>query len=435
MSVTGQIASSSGGSSAMAGAHTAPGVIRVMLVDDSAVIRGLFTRALESDQEIQIISSVSDGRMAVNALKRQDVDVIVLDIEMPNLDGLSALPLLLEVKPDVNIIMASTLTRRNAEVSLKAMSAGAKDYIAKPSSTSELTSAQAFQGELIAKIKALAGGKRSQRAETPHRPASSFSHPPATHPPATPAPANPAPVNPAPILAPPSPRSESTGATPAPSTPPAREAPVVRLARGAEIPLRKAPIDYPEVIAIGSLTGGPQALFTLLAGLSGAKQPILITQHMPPTFTTILAEHIAKVTGRGAAEAKDGEAIQPGHIYIAPGDFHMTVETQGGKRLLRLSKTPPENFCRPAVDPMLRSLSQVYGGKVLCVILTGMGSDGLKGAQNLISVGGTVLAQDEATSVVWGMPGAVAAAGLCSAVLPLPALAPAIMRVVQRIGL
>lgn len=423
MSLSGQIAPSSGGSSANSGAHGAPGVIRVMLVDDSAVIRGLFTRALEADQEIQIISSVSDGRMAVNALKRQDVDVIVLDIEMPNLDGLSALPLLLEVKPDVNIIMASTLTRRNAEVSLKAMSAGAKDYIAKPSSTSELTSAQAFQGELIAKIKALAAGKRSQRVETPHRPSPAFSQPPASASP--------------PAASPPSAvgsrfESASAGAA-APS--PAREAPVARLARGAEIPLRKAPIEHPEVIAIGSSTGGPQALFTLLAGLAGAKQPILITQHMPPTFTTILAEHIAKVTGRVSTEAKDGEAIQPGRIYIAPGDFHMTVETQAGQRVLRLLKTPPENFCRPAVDPMLRSLAQAYGGKVLCVILTGMGADGLKGAQALVGVGGAVLAQDEATSVVWGMPGAVAAAGVCSAVLPLPALAPAIMRIVQRVGL
>ncbi len=414
MSMTGQIVSSAGGGSA-AGASIAPGVIRVMLVDDSAVIRGLFTRALEADQEIQIISSVSDGRMAVNALKRQDVDVIVLDIEMPNLDGLSALPLLLEVKPEVNIIMASTLTRRNAEVSLKAMSAGAKDYIAKPSSTSELTSAQAFQGELIAKIKALAGGKRSQRAETPHRP--SYTPTPSTAPAATGAP----------IAAT---HSASSGAAPL-----VREAPVARLARGAEIPLRKASVEYPDVIAIGSSTGGPQALFTLLGGLSGLKQPILITQHMPPTFTTILAEHIAKVTGRPAAEAKDGEPVQPGRIYVAPGDFHMTVESQAGQKVLRLSKTPPENFCRPAVDPMLRSLTQVYGGKVLCVILTGMGADGLKGAQSLVGAGGTVLAQDEATSVVWGMPGAVAAAGVCSAVLPLPSLAPAIMRVVQRAGL
>lgn len=422
MSSTGQIAPSSGGGAASAAAVGARGVIRVMLVDDSAVIRGLFTRALEADQEIQIISSVSDGRMAVNALKRQDVDVIVLDIEMPNLDGLSALPLLLEVKPQVNIIMASTLTRRNAEVSLKAMSAGAKDYIAKPSSTSELTSAQAFQGELIAKIKALAGGKRSQRAETPHRPTTGFT------------------ASPAPTLPPSYAASSSAGAAlrpeiAPPREPSVREAPVARLARGAEIPLRKAVIDYPEVIAIGSSTGGPQALFTLLGSLGAVKQPILITQHMPPTFTTILAEHISKVTGRAATEAKDGEAIQPGHIYIAPGDFHMTVESQAGQKILRLSKTPPENFCRPAVDPMLRSMAQAYGGKVLCVILTGMGSDGLKGAQALVGVGGAVIAQDEATSVVWGMPGAVAAAGVCSAVLPLSALGPAILRVVQRAGL
>ena len=413
MSTPGQIASTAGGSPAGAG------VIRVMLVDDSAVIRGLFTRALEADHEIQIISSVSDGRMAVNALKRQDVDVIVLDIEMPNLDGLSALPLLLEVKPDVNIIMASSLTRRNAEVSLKAMSAGAKDYIAKPSSTSEMTSAQAFQGELIAKIKALAGRKRSQRTDALNRPAPS-SLPTRPNLPTGPHPSTPT----SPNLHP-----------PASSVAPAREAPVARLARGADIPLRKAHVEYPDVIAIGSSTGGPQALFTLLAGLGGLKQPILITQHMPPTFTTILAEHISKVTGREAAEAKDGEVILPGRIYVAPGDFHMTVEVHNNQKTLRIAKSPPENFCRPAVDPMLRSLVQVYGAKILCVILTGMGADGLRGAQALVASGGTVLAQDEATSVVWGMPGAVAAAGICSAVLPLPALAPAIMRVVQRIGL
>ena len=210
---------------------------------------------------------------------------------------------------------------------------------------------------------------------------------------------------------------------------------MARLARGADIPLRKAHVEYPDVIAIGSSTGGPQALFTLLAGLGGLKQPILITQHMPPTFTTILAEHISKVTGREAAEAKDGEVILPGRIYVAPGDFHMTVEVHNNQKTLRIAKSPPENFCRPAVDPMLRSLVQVYGAKILCVILTGMGADGLRGAQALVASGGTVLAQDEATSVVWGMPGAVAAAGICSAVLPLPALAPAIMRVVQRIGL
>jgi two-component system chemotaxis response regulator CheB len=183
------------------------------------------------------------------------------------------------------------------------------------------------------------------------------------------------------------------------------------------------------VIAIGSSTGGPQALFTVLGALPSSLQlPILITQHMPPTFTTILAQHLSRVANRPAAEAVDGEAIKPGHIYLAPGDFHMRVEASGTDRVLRLSKDPPENFCRPAVDPMLRSIAQAYGPAVLTVILTGMGSDGAKGGQTIVAAGGTVLAQDEPTSVVWGMPGAAAAAGICSAILSLSDIAPNIVR-------
>ena len=370
---------------------TAPGgtvanPIRVMVVDDSAVIRGLLTRTLEADPDIAVVASVGNGQMAISALGRADTDVIVLDIEMPVMDGLTALPQLLKVSPDVKVIVASTLTQKNAQISLKALSAGASDYVAKPSST-QLNAATDFKRELIDKVKALGrarrgarqrsgGAKSAAKSDLPFRP----------------------PVS-----------SKPTGPTP--------------------IVLRTASRVPPSVIAIGSSTGGPQALFAVLGALPSSLQlPILITQHMPPTFTTILAQHLSRVANRPAAEAVDGEAIKPGHIYLAPGDFHMRVEASGTDRVLRLSKDAPENFCRPAVDPMLRSIAQVYGPAVLTVILTGMGSDGAKGGQTIVAAGGTVLAQDETTSVVWGMPGAAAAAGICSAILSLSDIAPNIVR-------
>jgi two-component system chemotaxis response regulator CheB len=188
--------------------------------------------------------------------------------------------------------------------------------------------------------------------------------------------------------------------------------------------LRAPGIKLAEALVIGSSTGGPQALLTLLGDLkTSVRQPILITQHMPPTFTGILAHHLNKASGVPAAEARDGETIVAGRIYVAPGNYHMFVERTDGKRVIRLRQTPPENFCRPAVDPMLRSLTEAYDGKLLVVILTGMGQDGMQGARAAVAAGATVIAQDEASSVVWGMPGAVATAGLASAVLPLDRLA------------
>jgi two-component system chemotaxis response regulator CheB len=311
------------------------------------------------------------------------------------MDGLTALPLLLEARPGLPIIMASTLTRKNAEVSMRALALGAKDYVTKPSTASELTSATAFQQELIAKVRALAGRRRA--------------------------------AAPPPLAAP---RAESATAHPVPEAP---KPPPLRPSRSATITLRHAPVEHPEVLAIGSSTGGPQALFTVVGGLSkDVRQPILITQHMPATFTTILAEHLTRVSNRPCAEAKDGEPIEAGRIYVAPGDFHMVVEGGAGKRVLRLLKTPPENFCRPAVDPMLRSLAESYGRRVLVAILTGMGYDGQKGGEKIIQAGGTVIAQDEASSVVWGMPGAVATAGLCTAVLPIGDIGPYLQRVALR---
>ena len=215
----------------------------------------------------------------------------------------------------------------------------------------------------------------------------------------------------------------------------AMEAHPVRIgdfAPSGHLKLRKAPIERPAVIAIGSSTGGPQALSEVLKNLgSGVTQPIVITQHMPPTFTAILAEHMTRYTGRLAAEAKDGETLQNGHIYVAPGGTHMLFEAVGAHTVVRLNDGPPENSCKPAVDPMLRCLSEIYKKKLLTVILTGMGHDGLKGAKVAIAAGASLIAQDQASSVVWGMPGAVAQAGICNAVLPLSQIGHAIGRIAR----
>jgi two-component system chemotaxis response regulator CheB len=204
--------------------------------------------------------------------------------------------------------------------------------------------------------------------------------------------------------------------------------------RRGVIVLRQASREVPQAIAIGSSTGGPQALFRMLGALKGVlRQPVFLTQHMPATFTTILAEHVARASGYPSAEGVDGEPVRGGHIYVAPGEFHMVVEVKDrDEKVIRLNKAPPENFCRPSVDPMLRSLAAVYGSRVLTLILTGMGHDGLEGGRAIIAAGGTLIAQDEATSIVWGMPGAVATAGLCSAVLPLDEIAPFIAKLAAK---
>lgn len=366
-------------------AGTAEDPHRVMVVDDSAVIRGLLTRAIEGDPELRVVASVGDGQMAVNALGRQAVDVIVLDIEMPVMDGLSAIPKLLAVDPHVKIVMASTLTVRGAEVSMKAMQLGAADYIPKPTSTREISGADVFRRELVQKVKALAQSAR--RAGTRARP----------------------------------------GLRPDRPLPP--PLPVARRP-AAPVTLRPMPVGLlPDIVAIGSSTGGPQALFEVLGHLRGGiRQPVLITQHMPATFTTILAEHISRQCGIPCAEAKDGEPLVGGRVYLAPGDWHMVLAQRGAGAVVAVNQDPPENFCRPAVDPMMRSIVKVFGRRVLAVILTGMGQDGMRGCQEVAGAGGLVLAQDEATSVVWGMPGAAANAGVCNQVLPLKEIGPTIRR-------
>jgi two-component system chemotaxis response regulator CheB len=353
-----------------------------MVVDDSAIIRGLISKILSSDPNISVAASVGNGQMAIDSLSRNEVDVIVMDIEMPVMDGLTALPKLLKVKPDVRIIMASTLTVRNAETSMRALELGASDYIPKPTATREISGGEDFRRDLLEKVRTLGSGPK-RRARTT-----------------------------VPVAAP----AEAAPRTGVPIYPP------------GPVKLRSPGLLRPSALAIGSSTGGPPALFAVLKDIRPSiDMPVLITQHMPPTFTTILAQHIERNCNWTCREAVDGEPVASGRIYLAPGGYHMLVESKEGKPIIRLTQDPPENFCRPAVDPMLRSMVKVYNGRILSVILTGMGADGLRGCREVVQAGGTVFAQDEATSTVWGMPGAVATDGICSAVVPLKEIGARVM--------
>ena len=361
--------------------------IRVMVVDDAVVVRGLVSRWVGEEPGLQIVASLRTGRDAVDQVERADPDVVVLDVDMPDLDGLSALPLLLEKKPDLVVIMASILTRRNAEVSLRALSLGATDYIPKPETNRGVTTSLAFRRELIEKIVELGAHRKRRRGEVWSR-----------------TPAGPGGTAPIDLAA--------------------------AFAQRGDVKLRPFSATPPRVLLIGASTGGPQALSALLPRLAAVCDlvPVLITQHMPPTFTTILAEHLTSATGRAAHEARDGEPVRTGAVYVAPGGRHMEVTRRDGMPVIALADGPPVNFCKPAVDPLLASAARVWGAASLAVILTGMGVDGRQGAASIVSAGGSVIAQDEATSVVWGMPGAITRAGLCSAVLPLERIAPKLVQ-------
>src|SRR3954468_24721180 len=366
--------------------------LRVMVVDDSVVIRGMISRWIDAEPDMVVAASLRTGLDAVNQLERVNPDVAVLDIEMPELDGISALPQLLAKKRNLIIIMASTLTRRNAEISFKALSLGASDYIPKPESTRQAAAAETFRHDLIQKIRHL--GAKVRRAVPAHA---------------------------SPPLAPGHDKPREASTRPAPAVAPVAQPQLMRRSFGTLAP---------RVLLIGSSTGGPQALMSLVAEIGPVidRFPVLITQHMPPTFTTILAEHLARSSRRPAHEAIDGELVRPGRIYLAPGGRHMRVVRHGAETAIALDDGPPVNFCKPAVDPLFNSAIDVWQGSVMSVILTGMGSDGMRGGKDIVAAGGSVIAQDEATSVVWGMPGAAANAGICAAVLPLNQIAPKLVR-------
>ncbi len=353
---------------------------RVMVCDDSVVVRGLMARWLE-EAGFDIVATVANGRAAIDALDRADPDIVLLDIDMPELDGISTLPRLLEKKPHLAVIVISTLTQRNADISLKCLSLGALDYLPKPESNRQVTTSTNFRQELVAKVQAL-GRPRARRPGGPaiQRPAALA---PAERPPA---PAYPRAVRPRPAVA-------------------------------------------PRCLLIGASTGGPKAVGEMLSPLAGLlhRIPTLIVQHMPPIFTAVFAEHLSAQVGIPAREPQDGEVPAAGCIYVAPGGRHMGLRRDRAPQpVLRLDDGPAVNFCRPAVDVLFRDAAHVYGGAAVAVVLTGMGSDGANGARALVEAGAAVIAQDEATSTVWGMPGAVARAGLAHEILPLGAIAPAI---------
>lgn len=356
--------------------------LRVMIVDDSALIRAIVGGWLRETTDLEVVATHQNGRRAVDDIVRSRPDIVVLDLEMPEMDGLTALPLILEKAPGTIVLVASSLTRRGAEISLRALTAGAADYLAKPEAVQGQAGAEPFRDELLAKIRVL---RRRSR------------------------------------IAPVARVGERKTAAAAPVAPARARAPI------------KLQAYHPGVVSaivVGSSTGGPQALNRLFTaiGPSIAHVPVLVTQHMPPTFTAILAEHIGRAAGRPAAEGQHGEPIRPGRIYVAPGARHMTVGQSGGVPCIQLNDDPPVNFCRPAVDVLFDSASAVFRSSLLGVVLTGMGADGARGSTTIAGAGGNVLAQDEATSVVWGMPGAVVAAGAAFEVLPIDEIGPRVTR-------
>jgi two-component system chemotaxis response regulator CheB len=338
--------------------------IRVMIVDDSAGVRGLVSRWIEEEPGLEVVARHANGRLAVDDAARSAPDIVLLDIEMPVMDGLEALPLLLQARPELRVLIVSTLTRRNAEISFKALALGALDYVPKPDTNREITTSLDFRREVIRKVKLL--GRARTQVERKSDGAELGTEP-------------------------------HTGLSPA--------------------SFRKRPFSLvpPRVVAIGS----SEALASMLgvAAPALARVPVVVAQHMPPIFTGILAERLARATGRETKEGVRGERLCPGTIYVAPGNCHMTVVSPD-RPILRLGDEPPVHFCRPAVDPLFGSVAATYGPAALAVVLTGMGHDGAAGARDVAAAGGSVIAQDEASSVVWGMPGAAASVGVCAAILP-----------------
>lgn len=360
--------------------------VRVLIADDSAVVRGLVARWI-GEAGHEVVATAANGRIALEAMSRHDPDVILLDIDMPELDGTQALPLLLAKSPGVQVIMMSTLTTRNADISLRCLALGAVDYIPKPESNRGVTTSDAFRTDLIERVRIF--GKARARKRGPIAASTPAGH-----------------------------------GTPAPT-------PVSALRPTAPLVLRpKARAGVaPRVLLIGASTGGPRAVGEVLEKIGAAtlrQFPVLIVQHMPPVFTAVFAEHLGARTGLPAAEGKADERLQPGRIYVAPGGRHMGLAGTRGDVTIRLHDGPVVNFCRPAVDVLFQDAAAIFGPSALAVVLTGMGSDGTGGARALTEAGGAVLAQDEATSTVWGMPGSIAKAGLAQAILPLAEIGPAL---------
>ena len=340
---------------------------RVLIVDDSVVVRKVLTEALASSAEVEVAGTASSGTIALAKIPQLNPDVITLDIEMPGLNGIETLAEIRKHYPKLPVIMFSTLTERGAAITLEALSRGASDYMTKPTNSGSLAGAMAqVRRELVAKIISLASRNRGASAV----PVKVF--------------------------------------LPAP-----------RKFGGQRI----------DILTIGTSTGGPNALAEVIPHLpKDFPVPVVLVQHMPPLFTRLLAERLDAQSQVHVQEAEAGKNISPGEVWIAPGNYHLTVARKGTAVTLNLNQDPPENSCRPAVDVLFRSVAQAFGPNVLGVVMTGMGSDGARGSAHIREAGGEIVVQDEPTSVVWGMPGAVVEAGQADKICPLQEIAPEIVR-------
>ena len=363
--------------------------IRVLVVDDSVVIRRLVSDVLTRDPEVEVVGTAANGRLALAKINLLQPDIVTLDVEMPEMDGIATLRVLRVDHPRLPVIMFSTLTERGARTTLDALAAGATDYVNKPANVGSVTESMAAVGaELLPKIRALTG--RRIRPAAPAGPASG----------------------------PPSGPAAGGGAV---ATAPAAR--FVAHPAGRTSP----PVTAPRLLAIGCSTGGPQALTAVLQALPAAfPLPVVVVQHMPPLFTAQFAARLDRICAVHVVESAGRERLAPGTVYIAPGDYHLEVRPDGAELATRLHQGPQVSFCRPSVDVLFASVAAAVGGAVLAAVLTGMGTDGRDGAGKIVARGGRVLVQDEESSVVWGMPGAIAAAGLADAVLPLDQIGPTI---------
>jgi two-component system, chemotaxis family, protein-glutamate methylesterase/glutaminase len=334
---------------------------RVLVTDDSVVVRRLVTNVLSSSPGIEVVGSAPNGRIALAKIDQLEPDLVTLDVEMPDMDGIETLVALRANRPNLPVIMFSTLTERGAAVTLEALMRGANDYVTKPANVGSVSEAMdRVREELVPKIHSLCGS----------------------------------PVPGGPVTA--------------------------RLAAGP--PRRPKPVvaNRVDAVVIGISTGGPSALADIIPQLPGDLDvPVLIVQHMPPMFTRLLAERLDRTTDLVVSEAGGGERAAPRTCLVAPGDRHLVVHGSGASARVALDDGPRENSCRPAVDVLFRSAAAAYGPNLLAVVMTGMGQDGMHGCEHVVDAGGQVIVQDEASSVVWGMPGSVAHAGLADAIVPL----------------
>ncbi len=358
--------------------------VRVLVVDDAVIVRRLIAQALGREPDMEVVGTASDGDLALTAIPEQRPDVVTLDIDMPGLDGLETLRRLRATWPHLPVVMFTGVSEPGV-AELEALALGANDLIPKlPHEGNMVNAIEWVSTRLAPRLREVAA-----QVEKAHALAA------APRPAAAPAPAPRVPAAPRTVPPP------SAG---------------------------RVAASLPEVLAVASSTGGPNALEALLKGLpADFRVPILVTQHMPTGFTRLLADRLRAATHFQVDEAVAGAPLKPGQVWIAPGDHHLVVQRVGMEVVLQTNQAPPENSCRPAADPMFRSVARVFGPRSLAVVLTGMGQDGMVGAGSIVQAGGRVLVQDEATSVVWGMPGAVARAGHAEAILPLDALPQAIV--------